>query len=138
MRQLREPQTWRHTEVSMKSREHSRRFFARPLESRGSAARGRHIPRWFWLVAGVWLAWVTVLSDHSFWRITQLRHEIGAAEREAERLRRDTEHLDEQVNDPDAKRFRAEEIARTQHGWAAPGELVYRFRGTETIVDSTR
>jgi len=120
----------------MKSREHSRRFFARPLESR--AARGRHIPRWFWLVAGVWLAWVTVLSDHSFWRITQLRHEVGAAEREAERLRRDTEHLDEQVNDPDAKRFRAEEIARTQHGWAAPGELVYRFHGTETIVDSTR
>jgi len=122
----------------MKSRDRSRRFFARPIEQRGSGARGRHIPRWFWLAAGLWLAWVTVISDHSFWRIAQLRREIGTAEREAERLRSDTERLNEQVSDPEARRFRAEEIARTQHGWAAPGELVYRFRGAETTVDSTR
>jgi cell division protein FtsB len=42
------------------------------------------------------------------------------------------------VRDPDARKFRAEEIARTQHGWAAPGELVYRFRGSEPAVDTTQ
>ena len=118
----------------MRQRDRSRRFFVRPLE-RGSA-HARHIPRWFWLAAGVWLAWVTVLSDHSFWRIAQLRREIASAEREAQRLQSDTEQLDQQISDPEARRFRAEEIARTQHGWAAPGEVVYRFRGSEAPADS--
>lgn len=122
----------------MKPRDRSRRFFTRALEARGPGKRGRHIPRWFWLVAGVWLAWVTVLSDHSFWRIAQLKREIASSETEAVRLKEDTEQLERQVNDPEARKFRAEEIARTQHGWAAPGEIVYRFRGSEPAVDTTR
>ena len=120
----------------MKPRDRSRRFFSRPLE-RGSA-HARHIPRWFWLAAGVWLAWVTVLSDHSFWRISQLRHELAASEHEAVALRKDTEQIERQVRDPGARKFRAEEIARTQHGWAAPGEIVYRFKDGEPKPDSTR
>ena len=122
----------------MKPRDRSRRFFARPHEARGPGGRARAIPRWFWLVAGVWLAWVTVLSDHSFWRIARLKREIASSERDAERLKRDTEQLEQQVRDPEARKFRAEEIARTQHGWAAQGELVYRFRGTEPAVDTTQ
>lgn len=122
----------------MKPRDRSRRFFARPLEQGALGGHARQIPRWFWLAAGAWLAWVAVLSDHSFWRIAWLKREIAASEREAQRLRTDTEQLDLQLRDPDARRFRAEEIARTQHGWAAPGELVYRFRGTVTPVDSGR
>ena len=82
--------------------------------------------------------WVTVLSDHSFWRIAQLKREIASSEHEADRLKRDTEQLERQVRDPEARKFRAEEIARTQHGWAAPGEIVYRFRGTEPAIDTTR
>jgi cell division protein FtsB len=121
----------------MKPRDRSRRFFARALESRGRAGRTRHIPRWFWLVAGVWLAWVTVLSDHSFWRIAQLKREIASSEAEAVHLKQDTQQLERQVKDPEARKFRAEEIARTQHGWAAPGEIVYRFRGSEPAVDTT-
>ena len=122
----------------MKPRDRSRRFFARPLEGRGRASRARNIPRWFWVAAGLWLVWVTVLSDHSFWRIAQLKREIASSEREAERLKRDTEQLELQVRDPEARKFRAEEIARTQHGWAAPGEIVYRFRGSEPAIDTTR
>lgn len=118
----------------MKARDRSRRFFARPLEHGSKGAR--RIPRWFWVAAAAWLAWVCVLSDHSFWRIAQLKREIATAEREAQRLRNDTEQLDQQIRDPEARRFRAEEIARTQHGWAAPGELVYRFRGIETPPDT--
>ena len=122
----------------MKPRDRSRRFFARPHEARGRAGRARHIPRWFWLVAGVWLAWVTVLSDHSFWRIAQLKREIASSTAEAVRLKEDTEQLERQVRDPEARKFRAEEIARTQHGWAAPGEIVYRFRGAEPAIDTTQ
>ncbi|HXS83243.1 MAG TPA: septum formation initiator family protein [Methylomirabilota bacterium] len=121
----------------MKQRDRSRRFFARP-EGRGRGSRARSIPRWFWVAAGLWLAWVTVISDHSFWRIAQLKREIVSSEHEAERLKRDTEELERQVSDPEARKFRAEEIARTQHGWAAPGEIVYRFRGAEPAIDTTR
>jgi len=120
----------------VKARDRSRHFFVRPLERGSKGTRARSIPRWFWVAAGAWLTWVCVLSDHSFWRIAQLRREIASAEREAQRLQSDTEQLDQQISDPEARRFRAEEIARTQHGWAAPGELVYRFRGVEATPDT--
>jgi len=121
----------------MKPRDRSRRFFAQPL---GGAFRARpfHIPRWFWLIAAVWLAWVTVISDHSFWRIAQLKREIAQAERDTRELKRATDELEAQVRDPYTKRFRAEEIARTQHGWAAPGEIVYRFRNEGARRDTAR
>ena len=122
----------------MKSRDRTRRFFARPLESRSFSARARRIPRWFWLAAGVWLAWVSVLSDHSFWRIAQLKREIARAEHDARDLKQATSDLESRVRDPYARMFHAEEIARTQHGWAAAGELVYRFRGDEARTDTTR
>ena len=121
----------------MKPRDRSRRFFARPHESRGRASRARSIPRWFWVAAGLWLVWVTVLSDHSFWRIARLKREIASSEAEAVHLKQDTEQLERQVKDPEARKYRAEEIARTQHGWAAPGEIVYRFRGSEPAVDTS-
>lgn len=121
----------------MKPRDRARRFFARPLEGRRGGI-ARHIPRWFWLLVALWLAWVTVLSDHSFWRIAQLKREIAQAEKDTKEIRKSTAALEGQVSDPHARKFHAEEIARTQHGWAAPGEVVYRFRGDEVKADSTR
>jgi cell division protein FtsB len=122
----------------MKPREFSRRFFAPPQGRRRRSADGpRPIPRWFWLVAGLWLVWVCVLSEHSFLRIARLRHEIARAEADARQLRDETVAKQAQLSDPQAKRDRAEEIARTQHGWAAPGEIVYRFRD-DAKADSTR
>lgn len=113
----------------MKPRDRSKRFFSRPLAPGAWSAQARTLPRWLWLVLGAWLVWVTVASDHSFWRIAQLRHQIAAAERDTKQVRDDNDALEAQVSDPESQRFRAEEIARTQHGWAAPGEVVYRFRG---------
>ena len=120
----------------MKPRDRSRRFFAQPL---GGAFRVRsfHLPRWLWLLGAAWLAWAAVLSDHSMWRIAQLKREIAGAERDTRELQKATDELQAQLRDPYTRRFRAEEIARTQHGWAAPGELVYRFRGIEPAVDTT-
>ncbi len=121
----------------MKPRDRSRRFFARPL---GGAlqAHAWHVPRWLWLLAALWLAWVTVLSDHSFWRIAQLRRQIAQAELDTRELKRATEEIEAQLRDPYSRRFRAEEIARTQHGWAAPDEVVYRFRGDAAQGDTAR
>ena len=124
--------------MSVKPRDRTRRFFARPLESGKFGSRARHIPRWFWLLAGLWLAWASVLSDHSFWRIAQLKREIAAAERDAREIKKQTSGLEAQMSDPYTRKFHAEEIARTQHGWAAPGEVVYRFRGDEVKTDTTR
>jgi len=123
-------------------RDLSRRFFPRSID-RGPRRRragdgARPIPRWFWLVAGLWLVWVCVLSEHSFLRIARLRHQIARAEEDARRLRDETAEKQAQLNDPQAKRDRAEEIARTQHGWAAPGEIVYRFRDGQPKADTTR
>lgn len=122
----------------MKPRDATRRFFSRPLEHGKQGGGARNIPRWFWLIAGVWLAWVLAISEHSFWRIYQLQHEIARAEFDSAKLKDDTVRLQAQVADPEAKRFRAEEIARTQHGWAAPGEIVYKFRGGQNQPDTTR
>jgi len=122
----------------MKPRDRTRRFFTRPLEARKAGSRATHIPRWFWLLAGLWLAWVSVLSDHSFWRIAQLKREIARAEHDTREIKKQTGGLEAQMSDPYTRKFHAEEIARTQHGWAAPGEIVYRFRGAEPAIDTTR
>jgi cell division protein FtsB len=79
-----------------------------------------------------------VISEHSFWRIYQLKREIAQAEADGRKLKEDTARLQAQLADPEARRFRAEEIARTQHGWAAPGEIVYKFRGGEAKPDSSQ
>ena len=96
------------------------------------------MPRWVWLVAGAWLLWAAVLSDHSLWRIAKLKREIAQAERDTRELKRSTALLEDQLQDPFERRFRAEEIARTDHGWAAPGEIVYRFRNEKAHGDTAR
>jgi len=121
----------------MKSRDRTRRFFSRPLDG-VFGAKARKVPRWVWLLAGLWLAWATVLSDHSFWRIAQLKREIAQAERDTRELKKSTETLEAQLQSPYERKFRAEEIARTDHGWAAPGEIVYRFRDEQAQRDTTR
>ena len=120
-----------------RTRDRSRRFFARPL-SVAFGARGREVPRWVWLVAGAWLAWAAILSDHSLWRIAKLKREIAQAERDTRELKKSTAALEAQLQDPYERRFRAEEIARTDHGWAAPGEIVYRFRSEKAQGDTAR
>ncbi len=121
----------------MKSRDRTRRFFTRPLGV-ALGASARKVPRWLWLLAGVWLVWATVLSDHSVWRIARLKREIAQAERDTRELKKATSTLEAQLQDPYARRFRAEEIARSEHGWAAPGEIVYRFRNERTHGDTAR
>ena len=120
----------------MKPHDITGRVLSQPLHSRYGAPAGGGVPRWVWLLVGGWLLYVGVFSEHSFYRIARLRREIQQANAEIRRVEHESEQLNEQVNDPEARRFRAEEIARTQHGWAAPGEIVYRFR--EGALDTAR
>ncbi len=121
-----------------KPRDATRRFFSRSLGENPFGARRMNIPRWLWLALGLWLVWISVISEHSFWRISQLKTQIARAQHDTKRIKDDSDQMQGEMKDPTGKRFRAEEIARTEHGWAAPGEIVYRFRGDQPVVDTTR
>ena len=82
--------------------------------------------RWVWLIAVVWLAWATLISEHSFYRTWR---------RELERLRAEVQRLDGESRDPAAGRLRAERQLREQQGMAKPGEIIYLIqpRGADTL-----
>lgn len=122
----------------MRPRDISRRFFSRPIGRSPFAPPPVRIPRWVWLVGAVYMIYALVLSESSVWHIAQLKREIAMADADTRRIKEETARIEAKVRDPEERRFHAEEIARTQHGWAAPGELVYRFRDGKATVDSTR
>jgi len=122
----------------MRARDISRRFFSRPIGRSPFAPPPVRIPKWALLLGGVWLVYALVLSESSVWHIVQLKREIAMANADTQRIKTETARIEAKVKDPEERRFHAEEIARTEHGWAAPGEIVYRFRDGRATVDSTR
>lgn len=111
----------------MKPRDITKRVLGRPLRSPfapggGDPTRGR------WIVAGValWLLWVTVISEHSLWRIVQLKRELVQANRELGRVTAETEAIQASLEDPITRREQAERVLRTEQGWSRPGEIIYR------------
>jgi cell division protein FtsB len=84
--------------------------------------------RWIWLVTVAWLAWVGVLSDHSFYRIWKLERQKTEARQELEQATAARAQMDAELKDPAAKRERAEDLLRTEHGMARPGEIIYQVR----------
>ena len=122
----------------MPPRDISRRFFARPIGRSPFAPPPFRVSRWVYLVVAGWLIYALVLSESSFWHIAQLKHELELAQADTKQIKDETTRIEAQVKDPEERRFHAEEIARTQHGWAAPGEIVYRFRDGHVTADSTR
>ena len=104
------------------------RIMRRPLRSPYMAGHAHsNKRRWILIGLGVWALWVGLISDHSLWRIAQLKNDLTSAKSETERIQRDTQKLDERVADPRAKQEHAEAVQR-RNGWAMPGEIVYRFR----------
>ncbi len=84
-----------------------------------------------WPLAGLWLLYIGLLSEHSLLRIWQLSRDnesmrISLRETEAEIVR-----LDREIRDPAAARGRAERTLRERDGWAKPGEFVYRIQPTQ-------
>ncbi len=113
------------------------RVMRRPLHSPYMPGHNRsNMRRWLLIGLAVWALWVGVLSDHSLWRIAQLKHDLANAKSETQRIQLETQALDERVADPRAKREHAETLQR-RNGWAMPGEIVYRFRNG-AARDSTK
>ena len=102
--------------------------------SDGGALRRRL--RWAWLIAIVWLAWASFISEHSFYRTWRLERENTRTKAELERLRTEVARLDAESKDPAAGRARAEHELREQHGMAKPGEIIYMIqpRGADTLA----
>ncbi len=82
--------------------------------------------RWAWLAVALWLAWVGVLSEHNFYRLWRLGDERTQVDTQLAHARAEIADLEQQMKSPDARRFMAEKTAREQHGWARPGEIIYR------------
>lgn len=119
----------------MKPRDITGRVLRRPLNSPYLAGGGRY-PWLRWVVLGgfAWLIYATMLSDHSLWRIAQLRRDLGESEAEIQRVRAETRRLEARLDDPRAQREHAEEVLRRQ-GLARPNEIIYRLGRTD--ADST-
>jgi cell division protein FtsB len=94
--------------------------------SRYAAPGGLRLPRWLWLVALAWLAYVVAISDHSLWRIWRMSEENRAATAELETVRAEIGRLDREARDPKARLREAEEALR-KDGFARPGEIIYRI-----------
>jgi cell division protein FtsB len=122
----------------VRSRDITRRFFSRPIGRSPFAPPPIRIPRWAFVVGVLYLAYALVFSESSLWHIAQLKREIAMAEADTRHITEETARLEAKVKDPVERRFHAEEVARTQQGWAAPGELVYRFQDGKVKADSTR
>ncbi len=83
-------------------------------------------PRWVWLVAAAWLAWVGVISERSLYRIWRMSEENARAQRELARAREEIARHDEAARDPRAG-LRDAERALRREGFARAGEVVYRI-----------
>ena len=121
----------------MKPRDITGRILGRPLHS--PYAPGGGMPsrrRWLWLAIGGWLLWAGAFSDHSFWRISRLRHELRTANAEIARVTSEESRLSARLHDPAERARHAEEVLR-QQGMARPGEIVYRL-GTGSPDSSRR
>lgn len=118
-------------------RDITRRVLDRPITSPFAPRENPLRRRIGWVVLGVlaWAIYAGVISDHSFLRIARLRAELGASQRELQRVQTDGAELESRLSDPGSRRAHSEAVLREQHGMARPGEIVYRFR--DGRIDST-
>ena len=113
----------------MKPKDITGRVLRRPLQSPYVPGGGRRWLRWVLLGVSAWLLYVSVLSDHSLWRILQLKREIAASDAEVKRVQAESRRLEARLDDPRTRQDHAEEVLRSQ-GFARPGEIVYRLGGS--------
>jgi len=85
--------------------------------------------RWAWALGALWLIWISVVGDHSLWRIWRLSRENHRAERQLLQTRSEIDRLDQALHDPRIERELAEKALREKNGMAGRGELIYRIRG---------
>ncbi len=95
------------------------------LRYRQPAAPGAHWRVWLLLAAGVWVAWVLLLSDHSISRLLQLRGRRDRLTVELARARHDLRRAEKEVPGDQPTLEQAERVLRERHNYARDGEWVY-------------
>jgi len=110
-------------DISQRLKRHRLSRYAAPVD----AVRRRL--RWAWVLGGLWLVWIALVSDHSLLRIWKLGRENTRARQELEQVRAEIARLDAQSKDPKAGREMAEHALRERSGMARPGEIIYRIQG---------
>ena len=120
----------------MRPRDITGRVLSRPLQSPyAPSVHSLFRKRWFWGAMFLWLLWMSVLSDHSLLNIARMQHHLLATRSKVARVKADARDLEQQLNDPAARREHAEAMLR-QQGMVRPGEIQYRLGGA--VTDSTR
>ena len=112
----------------MSPRDITGRVLGKPLRSPYGYGGTPSRAHWLWLLPAAWLLWTGVLSDHSLWRISRLRHELSSAREELQRVNGEEAVLSARLADPREKAEHAEAMLRAQ-GMSRPGEIIYRFDG---------
>jgi cell division protein FtsB len=97
--------------------------YAQPLD------RVQRRLRWAWVAGGLWLLYVGVLSEHSFYRLLKLRQENARGHVELQRTRAEIERLAREAGDPAAVRLNAERQLREKVQMAKKNEIIYRYEG---------
>ena len=92
--------------------------------------RVRRRLRWVWALGALWLIWISLVGDHSLWRIWRLSEENRRAAQRLAQTNAEIAKQDQWLHDPRTERERAERDLRDK-GMARKGELVYRIRGAE-------
>ncbi len=96
--------------------------------------RTRRRLRWAWVAAALWLVYVGFLSEHSFWRLWQLRQEAARERADLQRTREQVERLTRDADDPAIRRLTVERQLRERVQMARKGEIVYRYDGDSTAA----
>lgn len=86
----------------------------------------RHL-RWAWLIFALWILWVGVVSDHSFYRLWSLGREDSRNRTEVMRLSADLERVERELTDPKRRRLAAEDYLRRNVRMARKNEVVYQY-----------
>ena len=83
--------------------------------------------RWALPLLGLWLVYITLLSDHSLLRMWRLGRDGVGMRRELEVTRKELVRIETEMKDPAARRRQAEQLIREKSGFAKPKELIYRI-----------
>jgi cell division protein FtsB len=99
----------------------------------GPDVRLRRRLRWVGAGLAAWLLWAGVLSDHSFFRLWRLSHELAQQQAQLERLHREAAAREAELHDPQALRELGEHMLREKGGMVRPGEIVYRVQPADSL-----
>src|SRR5439155_27190479 len=79
-------------------------------------------PRWVWVVAALWLAWVGFVSDHSLYRIWRTGADAARTRHDLEEARSEIVRHEREARDPGHQAREAEAALRAQ-GYARQNEI---------------